>query len=136
MLVLSDLTVFPLQSTSDQCWAQVALGSFQRPFFDPMWHSLKRKTTSRTPHGKEKHMKQPQQITPVDAQTTFVEVWRRGQELERLHARIAPRFVRPEPPRRALAYLKGIVSAIERKNRSQLPQQAAHPPPHDLPPLL
>ncbi len=74
-------------------------------------------------------MKQPQQITPVDAQTTFVEVWRWGQELERLHARIAPRFVRPEPRRRALAYLKGIVSAIERKNGWQLAEQAgeAHP---------
>jgi hypothetical protein len=48
-------------------------------------------------------MKQPQQIAPAGAQTTFVEVWRWGQELERLHARIAPRFVRPEPRRRALA---------------------------------
>jgi hypothetical protein len=53
--------------------------------------------------GKEKDMKQPQQITPAGAKTTFVEVWRWGQELERLHARIAPRFVRPEPRRRALA---------------------------------
>src|ERR1700687_3257682 len=73
---------------------------------------------------KEKHMKHPQQITPVGAKTTVVEVWRWGQELERLHARIAPRFARPEPRRRALAYLKGIVSAIERKNGWQLAEQA------------
>ncbi len=49
-------------------------------------------------------MKQPQQVTPVGAKTTFVDVWKWGQELERLYARIAPRFVRPEPRRRALAY--------------------------------
>lgn len=42
-------------------------------------------------------MQSPQAIVPVSAQTTFVEVWRWGQELERLHARIAPRFARPEP---------------------------------------
>jgi hypothetical protein len=45
-----------------------------------------------------------------------LDVWKWGQELERLHARIAPRFARPEPRRRALAYLKGIVSTVERKN--------------------
>jgi hypothetical protein len=61
-------------------------------------------------------MTQPQRITPGGAKTTFVEVWQWGQELEHLHARIAPRFARPEPRRRALAYLKGIVSSIERKN--------------------
>jgi hypothetical protein len=65
--------------------------------------------------GKEKDMKQPQQITPVGTKTTFVEVWKWGQELKRLHARIAPRFARPEPRQRALAYLKGIVSSVERK---------------------
>jgi hypothetical protein len=48
-------------------------------------------------YGKEQGMKQPQQITHVGTKTTFVEVWRWGQELEYLHARIAPRFVRPEP---------------------------------------
>ncbi len=42
-------------------------------------------------------MKQLQQMTPVGTKTTFVEVWKWGQELERLHARIAPRFARPEP---------------------------------------
>lgn len=51
-------------------------------------------------------MKSPQTIVPVGATTTFTEVWRWGQELERLHARITPRFARPEPRRWALAYLK------------------------------
>ena len=57
-------------------------------------------------------MKPRQQIIPAGAKTTFVEVWKWGRELERLHARIAPRFARPEPRRRVLAYLKGIVSAV------------------------
>jgi hypothetical protein len=42
-------------------------------------------------------MKQPQQITPVGTKTTFVEVWRWGQELERLHTRIASRFAHRNP---------------------------------------
>ena len=69
-------------------------------------------------------MKQRQHITPVGAQTTFVDVWSWGQELERLHARIAPQFARPEPRRRALAYLQGIVSATPRKNGWQLAERA------------
>ena len=51
-------------------------------------------------------MKRLTHLTPVGAQTTFVEVWQWGQELERLHARIAPRFARPEPRHRALAYCR------------------------------
>ena len=81
-------------------------------------------------------MKQPQQITPAGAKTTFVEVWRWGQELERLHARIAPRFVRPEPRRRALAYLQGIVSSVERKNGWQLAEHAGEARPDGMQRLL
>ncbi len=81
-------------------------------------------------------MKQPQQITPAGAKTTFVDVWRWGQELERLHARIAPRFARPEPRRRALAYLKGIVSSIERKNGWQLAEHAGEARPDGMQRLL
>jgi SRSO17 transposase len=88
------------------------------------------------PHGKEKQMKQPQQIVPVGAKTTFVQVWRWGQELERLHARIAPRFARPEPRRRALAYLKGIVSSVERKNGWQLAEHAGEARPDGMQRLL
>jgi SRSO17 transposase len=81
-------------------------------------------------------MKQPQQITPVGAKTTFVEVWRWGQELEHLHARIAPRFARPEPHRRVLAYLKGIVSSSERKNGWQLAEHAGEARPDGMQRLL
>ncbi len=81
-------------------------------------------------------MKQPQQIPPAGAKTTFVDVWRWGQELERLHARLAPHFVRPEPYRRALAYLKGIVSSVERKNGWQLAEQAGEARPDGMQRLL
>jgi SRSO17 transposase len=88
------------------------------------------------PLRKEKDMKQPQPITPVGAKTTFVDVWRWGQELEHLHARIASRFTRPEPRRRALAYLKGIVSATQRKNGWQLAEYAGESRPDGMQRLL
>src|SRR5436305_13804657 len=86
--------------------------------------------------SKEKHMKHIQHITPVGAKTTFVEVWRWGQELERLHARIAPRFARPEPRRQALAYLKGIVSSVECKNGWHLAEHAGEARPDGMQRLL
>jgi SRSO17 transposase len=82
--------------------------------------------------GKEKDVKQPQHIIPVEAKITFIEVWKWGQELQRLHARIAPRFARPEPRRRALAYLKGIVSAAERKNGWRLAEHAGEARPDGM----
>jgi SRSO17 transposase len=86
--------------------------------------------------GKEQDVKQLQHITPVGAQTTLVEVWQWGQELERLYARIAPRFARPEPRRRVLAYLKGIVSTIKRKNGWQLAEHAGEARPDGMQRLL
>lgn len=81
-------------------------------------------------------MKHPQQTTIVGSKTTFVDVWRWGHELERLHARITPRFARPEPRRRALAYLKGIVSSVSRKNGWQLAEQAGEARPDGMQRLL
>src|ERR687895_934610 len=51
-----------------------------------------------------------------------VEGWAR--DLEALAARIAPRFCRAEPRRRALAYLRGLLSPLERKNGWQLAEAA------------
>src|SRR6516162_889093 len=48
--------------------------------------------------------------------------WATG--LEAVVAWIAPRFGRVEPRRRALAYLRGLLSAAERKNGWQLAEQA------------
>ncbi len=42
------------------------------------------------------------------------------QELHTLHARLAPLFKRSEPRQRSLAYLKGLLSNVERKNGWQL----------------
>lgn len=81
-------------------------------------------------------MRPSQRITPAGAKTTFIEVWRWGQELECLHARIAPRFARPEPRRRALTYLKGIVSATQRKNGWQLAEYAGEARPDGMQRLL
>jgi SRSO17 transposase len=77
-------------------------------------------------------MKHSQHITRVGAKTTFVEVWKWGQELKRLHTRIAPHFARPEPRRRALAYLKGIVSATRRKNGWHLAEHAGEARPDGM----
>src|SRR3712207_3974660 len=55
------------------------------------------------------------------------EGWRR--ELDALAARIAPRFVRAAPRRRALAYLRGLLAPLERKNSWQLAEAAGDPTP-------
>jgi hypothetical protein len=41
-----------------------------------------------------------------------------------LHARIAGRFVRAEPRRRVLAYLRGLLGNVGRKNVSLLAEHA------------
>jgi SRSO17 transposase len=57
-------------------------------------------------------------------------IW--AEELERLGARIAPRFARVEPRRRALAYLRGLVAPVERKNGWQLAEAAGDATPDGM----
>lgn len=57
-------------------------------------------------------------------------------ELATLHARIAPRFRRAEPRCRALAYLRGLVSPVERKNSWQLAEMAGEGTPDGMQRLL
>jgi SRSO17 transposase len=57
-------------------------------------------------------------------------------ELDALHARIAPRFERAEPRRRALRYLKGLLSHTERKNGWQLAEEAGEGTPDGMQRLL
>ena len=59
-----------------------------------------------------------------------------AQALDELHARIAPRFARPEPRRRVLAYLRGVLSSTERKNSWQLAQHAREASPYGMQRLL
>ena len=56
--------------------------------------------------------------------------WAEG--IEQLHECIAGRFRRPEPRRRALEYLRGLLSPVERKNGWQLAEQAGDSTPYGL----
>ena len=51
------------------------------------------------------------------------EVARWAEGIERVHECIAGRFRRPEPRRRALDYLRGLLSLVERKNGWQLAEK-------------
>jgi len=57
-------------------------------------------------------------------------------ELEQMHRRIARRFVRPEPRKRALSYLKGLTGTVERKNGWQLAEAAGEATPDGIQRLL
>jgi SRSO17 transposase len=63
-----------------------------------------------------------------------VESWATG--LEELHARIAPRFARSEQRGRVLAYLKGLLSPVKRKNGWQLAELAGEKNPDGVQRLL
>ena len=60
--------------------------------------------------------------------------WARG--IEGVHGCIAGRFHRSEPRRRALDYLKGLISPVERKNGWQLAEQAGDSTPDGVQRLL
>src|SRR5438309_11988399 len=55
-----------------------------------------------------------------------------SRELDALAARIAPRFVRAEPRRRALAYLRGLLAPLGRKNGWQLAEAAGDATPDGM----
>jgi SRSO17 transposase len=59
-----------------------------------------------------------------------VEGWARG--LDELAGRLAPRFGRVEPRRRLLAYLRGLLAPIERKNGWQLAEAAGDATPDGM----
>ena len=63
-----------------------------------------------------------------------VRAWAAG--LDALHERIAGRFARAEPRRRALAYLKGLLGGVARKNGWQLAEQAGERTPDGMQRLL
>ena len=64
------------------------------------------------------------------------EVARWAEGIERVHECIAGRFRRPEPRKRALEYLKGLLSPVERKNGWQLAEQAGDATPDGVQRLL
>src|SRR5215208_6054504 len=63
-----------------------------------------------------------------------VQAWAAG--LEALHARIGGRFTRAEPRRRVLAYLRGLVGNVGRKNGWQLAEHAGERTPDGMQRLL
>jgi SRSO17 transposase len=66
----------------------------------------------------------------VQAAMDEVADWARG--LDGLVERIAPRFRRVEPRRRAVAYLKGLLAPVERKNGWQLAEAAGDSTPDGM----
>src|SRR2546426_6525878 len=81
-------------------------------------------------------MRPSQDTIPSAVRTTLSKVAQWAHALTQLHARIAPRFARPEPRRRALAYLQGLLSSIERKNGWQLAEHAREARPYGMQRLL
>jgi SRSO17 transposase len=63
-----------------------------------------------------------------------VQAWAAG--LPALHARIAGRFARAEPRRRVLAYLRGLLGNVGRKNGWQLAEHAGEATPDGMQRLL
>ena len=55
-----------------------------------------------------------------------------AEELEAVAGRIAPRFGRAEPRRRALAYLQGLLAPLERKYGWHLAEAAGDPTPDGM----
>ena len=65
-----------------------------------------------------------------------LEVARWAKGIEGVHGCIGVRFHRSEPRRRALEYLKGLLSPVERKNGWQLAEQAGDATPDGVQRLL
>jgi SRSO17 transposase len=86
--------------------------------------------------SKEKKMKQDKNTTRAETKTTASDVCRWVQPLFHLHERLASRFARPEPHRRVLAYLQGILSETSRKNGWQLAEHAGEARPDGMQRLL
>jgi SRSO17 transposase len=81
-------------------------------------------------------MKHDKNTTHAETKTTASEVCRWVHTLFRLHERLASRFARPEPHRRVLTYLQGILSETPRKNGWQLAEHAGESRPDGMQRLL
>jgi SRSO17 transposase len=81
-------------------------------------------------------MKQNKHTIRTETKTSASDVCCWVQPLFRLHERLAPRFARPEPYRRVLAYLQGILSETSRKNGWQLAEHAGEARPDGMQRLL
>src|SRR5918994_1523350 len=83
-----------------------------------------------------RHGGQEEAVLGADEAAAIEEVQAWAAELEALHARIAGRFARAEPRRRALAYLRGLLANVGRKNGWQLAEHAGERTPDGMQRLL
>ena len=72
----------------------------------------------------------------VACRDEVAEVARWAEGIEQVFRRIAARFRRSEPRRRALDYLRGLLSPVERKNGWQLAEQVGDATPYEVQRLL
>src|ERR687886_602368 len=72
----------------------------------------------------------------MSAQPTATDVRTWADELGAVGERLARRFTRSEPRRRAVAYLRGLLSDAERKNGWQLAEKAGDAAPYGVQHLL
>ena len=73
-------------------------------------------------------------LLPITVQEADVAI--RATGLDEIGRRIGRRFVRQEPRQRALAYLKGLLYPIERKNSWQIAEALGDPVPYGVQHLL
>jgi SRSO17 transposase len=69
-----------------------------------------------------------------DLNVAEVQAWAAG--LDEVHARIAARFARSEPRERVLAYVRGLLAPVERKNSWTLAERAGEASPDGMQRLL
>src|SRR6266545_842595 len=84
----------------------------------------------------QRHGGQEEPVLEADEAADIQEVQAWAAGLDALHARIAGRFVRAEPRRRALAYLRGLLGSVTRKNGWQLAEHAGERTPDGMQRLL
>jgi diadenosine tetraphosphatase ApaH/serine/threonine PP2A family protein phosphatase len=81
-------------------------------------------------------LRQEEPVLEADEAADLEEVQAWAAGLEALHARIAGRFARAEPRRRALAYLRGLLGNVGRKNGWQLAEHAGERTPDGMQRLM
>lgn len=86
---------------------------------------------------KEKTMpKSSEHTTSAPAWLTLSDILPWYHSLQHLHQRLAPYFARPQPCQRALRFVQGILSSVERTNGWQLAEQAREANPYGMQRLL
>ena len=81
-------------------------------------------------------MKSSQYTSSKETPTSWTDLTRWAEALTQLHTSLAPRFARPEPRRRTLLSLQGLLSPIERKNGWHLAEHAREARPYGMQRLL